>query len=53
MSKKTRIPFEAYRGKEPYIFVSYAHKDSAQVYPQILDLHNALAVEIKKNLHHS
>ena len=41
MSKKTRIPFEAYRGKEPYIFVSYAHKDSAQVYPQILDLHNA------------
>lgn len=41
MSKKARIPFEAYRGKEPYIFVSYAHKESAQVYPQILDLHNA------------
>jgi len=26
-------PFEAYRGDEPYLFVSYAHKDSALVYP--------------------
>lgn len=28
--------FEAYTGKEPYIFVSYSHRDTAQVYP-ILD----------------
>lgn len=28
--------FEAYSGKEPYIFISYSHKDTARVYP-ILD----------------
>ncbi len=28
-------PFPAYRGKEPYIFVSYAHADKAIVYPEI------------------
>jgi|GEM_PF-2104497 len=28
-------PFEAYRGSEPYLFVSYAHKDNAVVYPEI------------------
>ncbi|MBQ2061132.1 MAG: leucine-rich repeat protein [Oscillospiraceae bacterium] len=28
--------FEAYTGKEPYIFVSYSHRDTAMVYP-ILD----------------
>ena len=22
-----RLPYPAYRGKEPYIFVSYAHRD--------------------------
>ncbi len=29
-------PFTAYMGENPYIFVSYAHKDKAEVYP-ILD----------------
>lgn len=28
--------FEAYTGNEPYLFVSYSHKDTAAVYP-ILD----------------
>ena len=28
--------FEAYVGREPYLFVSYSHRDTAQVYP-ILD----------------
>lgn len=28
-------PFPAYRGDEPYVFVSYAHGDSALVYPEI------------------
>jgi hypothetical protein len=28
--------FEAYTGKEPYLFVSYSHRDTAQIYP-ILD----------------
>ncbi len=28
--------FEAYRGEEPYLFVSYSHRDTAKVYP-ILD----------------
>ncbi len=29
------IPFTAYTGKEPYIFVSYAHVDGERVYPEI------------------
>ena len=29
--------FEAYVGQEPYLFISYSHRDTAQVYP-ILDL---------------
>ena len=32
-------PFPAYQGTEPYIFVSYAHKDSALVFKQIASLH--------------
>ncbi|MBN2811229.1 MAG: TIR domain-containing protein, partial [Spirochaetales bacterium] len=28
-----QAPFEAYRGDEPYLFVSYAHRDSERVYP--------------------
>lgn len=32
-------PFQAYTGKEPYIFVSYAHKNGASVYPDIARLH--------------
>lgn len=31
--------FEAYIGKEPYLFVSYSHRDTASVYP-ILDMLN-------------
>ena len=33
------LPFEAYHGAEPYIFVAYAHKDKAIVYPEIARLH--------------
>lgn len=36
----TGIPFTAYKGKEPYIFVSYAHVDSTVVYPIISEFHN-------------
>ncbi len=31
-------PFEAYTGEEPYIFVSYAHKDAALVFPELVTL---------------
>lgn len=41
MRKKATLPFEAYRGDEPYIFVSYAHSDREQVYPEIARLHHA------------
>lgn len=30
-----RMPYPAYRGKEPYVFVSYAHLDSAKVFKEI------------------
>ena len=30
-----RLPYPAYRGKEPYIFVSYAHSDSEKVFEEI------------------
>ncbi len=30
-----RLPYPAYRGKEPYIFVSYAHLDQAPVFAEI------------------
>ena len=30
-----RIPFPAYRGNEPYIFVSYAHKNAEAVFAEI------------------
>lgn len=30
-----REPIPAYRGKNPYIFISYAHKDSYRVFPEI------------------
>ncbi len=32
-------PFTAYKGSEPYVFVCYAHKDEAAVYPEIKWLH--------------
>lgn len=34
-SPRLTIPFEAYSGSEPYLFVSYAHKDSQVVFPEI------------------
>jgi TolB-like protein len=33
-------PFPAYRGDEPYIFVCYAHEDTAVVYPELQRLHD-------------
>ncbi|MHC6202863.1 leucine-rich repeat protein [Breznakiellaceae bacterium SP9] len=35
----TRIPFEAYKGSDPYIFVSYVHKDSDKVFSIISEFH--------------
>jgi len=34
-------PFQAYTGKEPYVFVSYAHMDGTSVFPDIARLHEA------------
>lgn len=34
-----RPPFEAYCGEEPYIFVSYAHRDSEAVFAEIRAWH--------------
>ena len=34
-------PFEAYEGNEPFIFISYAHKDAEVVYDEISVLHQA------------
>lgn len=33
-------PFEAYMGKDPYIFVSYTHKDKSDVYPILKKINN-------------
>ena len=33
-------PFDAYKGKEPYIFISYAHVDAGLVYPELVALKN-------------
>ena len=32
-------PFPAYRGNEPYVFVSYAHDDSMLAYPEMARMH--------------
>ena len=37
--KKFQLPFKAYKGDEPFLFVSYAHSDKLQVYP-IMDYLN-------------
>ncbi len=34
------LPFPAYKGKEPYMFISYAHVDSRAVYQIISDFHD-------------
>ncbi|MBQ9424899.1 MAG: TIR domain-containing protein [Erysipelotrichaceae bacterium] len=36
-----RMPYPAYRGKDPYIFVSYAHKDSDKVFAEIRKFNEA------------
>jgi hypothetical protein len=36
---KFKLPFKAYKGDEPFLFVSYAHSDKLQVYP-IMDYLN-------------
>jgi len=33
-------PFPAYKGDEPYIFVSYSHKDARAVFPELTKLRN-------------
>ena len=38
---RPRMPFSAYLGDEPYIFVSYAVLDASIVYPEISRLHQA------------
>ncbi len=38
---QAQTPFDAYLGEKPFIFVSYSHKDSALVFPQIRRLHQA------------
>ena len=37
----SEMPFHAYEGNEPYIFVSYAHADANLVFPEIKRLHDA------------
>ena len=39
------IPFPAYRGKEPYMFISYAHVDSPMVY-QIISEFNDMGYNV-------
>ena len=35
-----RIPFPAYWGNEPYLFISYAHADAQMIYKEIVKFHN-------------
>ena len=35
-----KTPFRAYKGDNPYIFVSYAHVDANRVFPEIVRFHN-------------
>ena len=34
-------PFAAYSGDEPYVFVSYSHRDSSSVYPELVNLRDS------------
>ncbi|MFX1444176.1 MAG: toll/interleukin-1 receptor domain-containing protein [Promethearchaeota archaeon] len=38
---KIEPPFEAYIGNEPFLFVSYTHKDKMEVYPILEKLYNS------------
>ncbi|MFX0040275.1 MAG: tetratricopeptide repeat protein [Promethearchaeota archaeon] len=40
-----QMPFKAYQGDEPFIFVSYSHTDRLQVYP-IIDYLNKIGINI-------
>lgn len=42
---KFRMPFKAYLGDDPYVFVSYAHADKLEVYP-IIDYLNKMGIKI-------
>ncbi len=43
--QKFQMPFKAYEGDEPFVFVSYAHTDKLQVYP-IIDFLNKKGIHI-------
>ncbi|UCC19839.1 MAG: TIR domain-containing protein [Promethearchaeota archaeon] len=43
--QKFQVPFKAYEGEEPYLFVSYAHVDKLHVYP-IIDYLNKANIKI-------
>ena len=40
LDDQIREPFESYVGHEPYIFISYAHRDKEKVYPCLEFLNN-------------
>jgi ABC-type nitrate/sulfonate/bicarbonate transport system ATPase subunit len=40
-SAASGIPFYAYQGDAPYVFVSYAHADSNKFFPILSEFHNA------------
>ena len=35
-----KTPFRAYKGNDPYIFVSYAHVDANRVFPELIRFYN-------------
>ncbi len=43
--QKFKMPFEAYEGDDPFVFVSYSHTDKLQVYP-IIDYLNKKGIHI-------
>lgn len=43
--KQFQMPFKAYIGNDPFIFVSYSHRDRLQVYP-IIDYLNKMKINI-------
>ncbi|MFX1419451.1 MAG: TIR domain-containing protein [Promethearchaeota archaeon] len=43
--QKFQVPFKAYEGEEPYLFVSYAHVDKLHVYP-VIDYLNKAKIRI-------
>jgi tetratricopeptide (TPR) repeat protein len=43
--QKFQMPFEAYEGDEPFVFVSYSHTDKLQVYP-IIDYLNKKGIHV-------